>query len=96
MCICEGDNEVHDAMKQFGELTSKARVAIEEQDWNTLAALMNSNFDLRRKIYGDECLGSQNIEMIEIARRVRYQNKLTSSFLNLWIYAAWLSCEVSR
>jgi hypothetical protein len=35
MCICEGDNEVHDAMKQFGELTSKARVAIEEQDWNT-------------------------------------------------------------
>jgi glucuronokinase len=64
-----GDNEVHDAMKQFGELTSKARVAIEEQDWNTLAALMNSNFDLRRKIYGDECLGSQNIEMIEIARR---------------------------
>jgi glucuronokinase len=30
-----GDNEVHDAMKQFGELTSKARVAIEEQDWNT-------------------------------------------------------------
>ena len=33
-----------------------------------LSALMNKNFDTRRRIYGDQVLGEANLEMVEIAR----------------------------
>ncbi|XP_062506583.1 uncharacterized protein LOC134183132 [Corticium candelabrum] len=64
-----GDEEVHKAMKQFAELASNSKDAIEKKDWETLALLMNDNFDLRRKVYGDKALGSRNLEMIEVARK---------------------------
>lgn len=34
----------------------------------TFAELMDKNFNLRRKLYGDACLGWKNLRMIEIAR----------------------------
>ena len=63
-----GDVAVKEAMDKFADLTDDARNAILKQDWDKLAVLMNSNFDLRRSIYSDECLGKLNLEMIDIAR----------------------------
>ncbi|CAH1796088.1 unnamed protein product [Owenia fusiformis] len=63
-----GDQEVVDAMKTFAQYTDAARSAIENKDWEQLASLMNDNFELRRKIYGDASLGAGNLRMIQIAR----------------------------
>ncbi|SAL95787.1 hypothetical protein [Absidia glauca] len=57
------------AMKQFGTLTDKARVALENGDHHTLASLMTDNFELRRKTYGDAVVGARNLQMVEIVRR---------------------------
>ena len=34
-----------------------------------LSILFFQNFDLRRKVYGDECLGERNLKMVEIGRK---------------------------
>lgn len=65
----QGEPEVVEAMKHFATLTDQARLAIEEKNYKKLAALMDENFDTRRRIYGNETLGEANLEMIEIARR---------------------------
>ncbi|XP_046854466.1 uncharacterized protein LOC124447545 [Xenia sp. Carnegie-2017] len=65
----QGDEEVIAAMKTFSEYTDKARVALENHDMSSLAQIMNSNFNLRRKIYGDAALGDSNLQMVELARK---------------------------
>ncbi|CAB4000848.1 glucuronokinase 1-like [Paramuricea clavata] len=65
----QGDKEVVAAMKEFGDYTDQARDALEKMDITRLADIMNKNFDLRRKIYGDAALGESNLRMIEIARQ---------------------------
>ncbi|CAK0884905.1 unnamed protein product [Prorocentrum cordatum] len=66
-------------MSHFAELTVKARAAMEAQDHSALADLMDENFDTRRKIYGDACLGRKNLQMIDIARRCGAAAKLPGS-----------------
>eukprot|EP00731_Ephydatia_muelleri_P038563 Em0807g2a len=63
----QGDHEVIEAMQKFVELTDKAKLAIESKDHESLANLMDQNFDLRRKLYGDEVIGEANLLMVEIA-----------------------------
>eukprot|EP00731_Ephydatia_muelleri_P036726 Em0313g1a len=65
----QGDHEVIEAMQKFVELTDKAKLAIESKDHESLANLMDQNFDLRRKLYGDEVIGEANLLMVEIARK---------------------------
>lgn len=74
-----GESEVVSAMKTFGELASKARAAIESKDHGALADLMDQNFNLRRKIYGDACLGAKNLQMIELCRRYNCAVKFPGS-----------------
>ncbi|MGD9497484.1 MAG: mevalonate kinase [Armatimonadota bacterium] len=74
-----GDPEVIAGMKQFARYADLARVAIEEEDHQALGELMNANFDLRRRLYGDEALGRHNLEMIEIARRAGLPAKFPGS-----------------
>ncbi|XP_078685466.1 uncharacterized protein LOC144918487 [Branchiostoma floridae x Branchiostoma belcheri] len=64
-----GDKEVLDAMKTFADFTDEARVSLEAGDAGKLAELMNMNFDLRRKIYGDAAVGRKNLQMVDIARQ---------------------------
>ncbi|KAI8495068.1 hypothetical protein Bbelb_270540 [Branchiostoma belcheri] len=45
-------------------------VSLEAGDSGKLAELMNMNFDLRRKIYGDAAVGRKNLQMVDIARQV--------------------------
>jgi glucuronokinase len=63
-----GDTEVREAMQCFAAFAEQARGALEGHDWDELGELMNANFDLRRKLYGDEAIGRANLRMIELAR----------------------------
>ena len=44
-----------------------------------LGALMNRNFNLRRDMFGDECLGARNLEMVATARSAGAAAKFTGS-----------------
>eukprot|EP00911_Craspedida_sp_UC1_P002995 UC1_evm5s2186 len=64
-----GDVEVVDAMAEFARFAEEARGCIEAGNAAELANLMDANFALRRKVYGDACVGSANLAMVEIAQR---------------------------
>ncbi|PIK45767.1 hypothetical protein BSL78_17372 [Apostichopus japonicus] len=63
------DSEVMEAMKTFAQLTDQARQALETKDHNKLRELMDRNFDLRRKLYGDDVIGAENLQMVNLARQ---------------------------
>jgi glucuronokinase len=63
-----GDREIIDAMAMFARFACEAKQALEEEDHKRFGVLMNMNFDLRRKIYGDVAIGKSNLQMIEISR----------------------------
>lgn len=75
----EGDMEVVDAMKQFADYAREAVEALEARDVARFATLMDANFDLRRRIYGDDVLGAHNLEMVQIARDHGMPAKFTGS-----------------
>ena len=64
----QGDREIIDAMATFASYAVEAKQALEEGDKRHFGVLMNVNFDLRRKIYGDDAIGKRNLQLIEIAR----------------------------
>lgn len=74
-----GDPEIVESMRIFGGYAKQAKEALLARDYVTIAALMNSNFDLRRKIFSDEVIGERNIEMIEIARNLGLPAKFCGS-----------------
>jgi len=65
----EGDAAVVAGMGRFADLTSNARSAILAGDYARLGELMDTNFALRRELYGDGALGAANLRMVEIAQR---------------------------
>ena len=62
----KGETEVVEAMRTFADLTTKAKAAIEGGDWLLFSDLMRQNFELRRVIYGEPCLGAENLRMVEL------------------------------
>jgi glucuronokinase len=72
----KGDADVVNAMRQIAELADSARQALLAGKPRELGPLMSQNFDLRRRIYD---LGSRNVEMIEIARRLGAHAKFAGS-----------------
>ncbi|XP_072449477.1 glucuronokinase with putative uridyl pyrophosphorylase isoform X1 [Chiloscyllium punctatum] len=74
-----GDSDVVAAMKTFAELTDLAKIAIESRNWSQLSELMNKNFELRRSIYTDACLGQGNLRMVELGRQFGSAVKLPGS-----------------
>ncbi|XP_062873193.1 glucuronokinase with putative uridyl pyrophosphorylase isoform X2 [Trichomycterus rosablanca] len=74
-----GDPDVVEVMKQFAELTDQARADFQSKDWPKLAELMDRNFELRRSVYTDDCLGSGNLRMVQLARQFGSAVKLPGS-----------------
>ncbi|KAM6959254.1 glucuronokinase with putative uridyl pyrophosphorylase [Aplochiton taeniatus] len=74
-----GEPEVVEAMKSFAELTDKARVALQSKDWSRLAQLMDENFQLRRSVYTEVCLGPGNLRMVQLAKQFGSAVKLPGS-----------------
>jgi glucuronokinase len=62
-----GERKVIDAMTTIAGLASQARPCLLERDYETLAQLMNRNFDERRSIYN---LNPKHIRMVELARGI--------------------------
>jgi len=65
----EGDAEVVNAVKRWAELAAEAREALLARDFAAFDRAMNENFDLRRRVLGDDVIGAHNLEMVAIARR---------------------------
>lgn len=74
-----GDKDVLDAVREWIELTQEAREALLQRDYERLGKLMNRNFDVRRKVIGDEVIGRENLEMIEIGRQLGAPTKFPGS-----------------
>ncbi|XP_050985570.1 glucuronokinase with putative uridyl pyrophosphorylase [Labeo rohita] len=74
-----GESAVVEAMKSFAELTDQARAAFQCKDWLRLAQLMDENFELRRSVYTDDCLGPGSLKMAQIARQFGSAVKLPGS-----------------
>jgi len=74
-----GEPDVVDAMKKFAQFTDEARDALLAKNYAALADLMRENFKLRRTIYGDACLGADNIRMVEIAASLGAAAKFSGS-----------------
>ncbi|XP_035535669.1 glucuronokinase with putative uridyl pyrophosphorylase [Morone saxatilis] len=74
-----GEPLVVEAMKTFAELTDQARTALQNRDWGTLAQLMDQNFELRRTVYTDDCLGPGNLKMVQLAKQFGSSVKLPGS-----------------
>lgn len=64
----QGDQSIIQAMNKFAKYAVEAKQALLEKDHEHFGELMNANFDLRRKVYGDEVIGKKHLHMIEIAR----------------------------
>ncbi|XP_023636627.1 probable glucuronokinase 2 [Capsella rubella] len=75
----DGDEFIISSMAEIAKLAEEGRTALLKKDYSKLKELMNRNFDLRRSIFGDECLGAMNIEMVEVARKVGAAAKFTGS-----------------
>ena len=71
-----GDQQVHDAMLRFAQITIEARESLEKQDLKRLARLMDENFDLRHSICA---ISQRNLEMVRLARSVGASAKFTGS-----------------
>uniref|UniRef100_A0AAQ5Z4F4 Glucuronokinase with uridyl pyrophosphorylase n=1 Tax=Amphiprion ocellaris TaxID=80972 RepID=A0AAQ5Z4F4_AMPOC len=61
------------------EYISPFRVALKDRDWSCLARLMDQNFELRRSVYTDDCLGPGNLKMVQLARQFGSAVKLPGS-----------------
>lgn len=66
-------------MALLAGLAEQCRAALAHGDTDTLAELMNDNFDLRRSMFGDAALGETNLQMISLARSVGAAAKFTGS-----------------
>lgn len=75
----QGDKEIIEAMATFARYAEEAKHSLERRDYKRLGELMNMNFDLRRKIYGDRVLGEANLQMINIARNLGAPAKFPGS-----------------
>ena len=75
----QNDDEIINAMVTFASYAQEAKQALGVRDHKRFGELMNMNFDLRRKIYGDKVIGKDNLLMIEIARNLGTSAKFPGS-----------------
>ncbi|KAH9603898.1 hypothetical protein KSS87_017982 [Heliosperma pusillum] len=75
----DGDEFIRSTMNEVANVAVEGRQALLDKDYTKLASLMNHNFDLRRKMFGDEALGDMNIKMVQVARDVGAASKFTGS-----------------
>lgn len=71
-----GEKEIVDAMKYWADITDEGRDCLLSKDYDKLSELMNSNFDLRAKLYK---LSEGNLRMVKVARECGASAKFTGS-----------------
>ncbi|GMH32203.1 hypothetical protein BSKO_00037 [Bryopsis sp. KO-2023] len=65
-----GDSRIIEGMQQIAELAEKGREALEKKDFEAVGRLMDENFYLRRRLYGDAVVGEMTVKMVEMAKSV--------------------------
>jgi glucuronokinase len=70
------DPEVLETLERIAGLASRGRDALLRGDAEQFAALMNENFDLRRRVM---CVDERDVGLVETARRLGASAKLTGS-----------------
>jgi glucuronokinase len=73
-----GKPEVVAAMKEWGDLTTKVKLALEKRDYAAIPALLDRNFDLRCAVCAG-AVSAKNRNMVELARAVGASAKFTGS-----------------
>jgi glucuronokinase len=71
-----GDRKVIDGMDAIADLARQARECLSGRDFESLARLMNRNFDIRRSLYN---LNPKHIRMVELAREIGASAKFAGS-----------------
>jgi hypothetical protein len=71
-----GESLVVNAMTHFGRVTVQGHGALLSRDWKRLSALIDENFDTRRRIYK---LPAWQVKMVETARRCGASAKFAGS-----------------
>ncbi|KAJ3227457.1 hypothetical protein HK099_001913 [Clydaea vesicula] len=82
-----GDKEVIAAMEEFGSFAKGGLQALKNRNRKEFALLMEKNFNLRRKIYGDDVIGERSLKMIEIGKKYGFAVKFSGSggaCIGLW------------
>jgi len=74
----EGDEEMVSIIGYLVECAREGRVAIESEDPTALASNIDSNFDLRRDLFGDQALG-ESLDAVMLARSLGSCAKQTGS-----------------
>lgn len=78
------DPQLVQGMKDLGNIAKRgADILLGDSDMKSKAAvlskLMNNNFSIRRRLYGDDVVGSNNISMVELAESHGLHSKFTGS-----------------
>ncbi|KAL8160120.1 hypothetical protein V2J09_001657 [Rumex salicifolius] len=92
----DGDEFIRSSIKKVAEVAAEGTHALLNKDLPKFAELMNLNFDLRRSMFGDDVLGTVNLEMVEIARRVGAASKFTGSGGAVVVYCPEGELQVKR
>ena len=74
-----GDVFIREIMERFAECAMVAAHVINSNSGDDLSLVMDRNWHLRRKLYGDKVLGEDNLEMVAIAHRHNCPAKLPGS-----------------
>eukprot|EP00127_Corallochytrium_limacisporum_P005828 Clim_evm9s212 gene=Clim_evmTU9s212 len=77
--FAEGDENVIAVMHELAQLTHQGKQALSERRYSEFGRLMERNFALRSKIYGEAVLGSANLAMIRVARMLDIPAKYPGS-----------------
>ncbi|KAJ3075831.1 hypothetical protein HDU98_006767 [Podochytrium sp. JEL0797] len=82
-----GDTEVLTAMDLFADLATRAKTALVKRDSRAFAELMDTNFETRRSLYGDQAVGMDNLAVVKVAREFGHAAKFSGSggcVVGLW------------
>lgn len=71
--------ELVQGMQALGGYAQEAKQCLETGNVCRLAELMEANFAMRRRLYGDGVVGAKNIRMVELAQRHGMSAKFTGS-----------------
>ncbi len=75
----QGDPEVHRVIPAIAECAVAGREALQQRDWARLGKLMEENFALRRRLFGESGAERHNLRLAEIARAAGFPAKLSGS-----------------
>jgi glucuronokinase len=73
------DAALVEGMAALGTYADRAVESLKSKDYHALAGLMDDNFAMRRRLYGDSVVGATNIAAVDLANEHGFSAKFTGS-----------------